>query len=94
MAEKIYKGDIGTIVLVDCGSDVSDAITQGLIIKKPDGKIAIWESEVYQNNYLKYVIEEDDFDQSGEYEGNAFVTLPTWSGRGHTFNFTVYDPFA
>ena len=93
MANKYYVGDIGTDIIVDCGQSISDATIKQIKYKKPDGTIGYWEADIYQNNYLKYTTEENDWDQHGVWYVNAYVEMTAWKGRGETDRFTLDDPF-
>lgn len=93
MSDKVYVGDIGTDIIVNCGSDISDATDRKLMVKKPDGSIVEWDADIYQSNYLKYTIVDGDFNLQGVYKLQASLTLSGWSGRGETVNFTVYPVY-
>jgi hypothetical protein len=93
MSEKPYVGDIGTVVIVNCGSSIVGASTKQLKVKKPDGTEVTWEAEIYESNYLRYVIVDGDFDQEGVYYLQGKVVLTGWSGSGETVDFRVYDPY-
>lgn len=94
MGDKLYKGDVGTEVLVDCGCDLTGATVTRLKVEKPDGTVIEWTAAIHQNNYLKYVTVAGDFDQSGEYKLQAYVKLPDWEGHGETTRFRIYNEFA
>jgi hypothetical protein len=93
MSDKIYVGDIGTIVTVDCGEDISTATVNQLMVQKPDGTIVTWEAAVYNTNYLRYTIMDGDLDQAGVYKVQSKITLPSWSGLGETDEFTVNEAY-
>jgi hypothetical protein len=93
MSDKVYVGDVGTDIIVDCGQDISGATSTSLEVNKPDGTNVSWTATIYQSNYLKYTIIADDFDQEGIYRVQSKLTLGGWTGRGETANFRVYNPY-
>lgn len=93
MSDKIYVGDVGTIITVDCGEDISTATVNQLAVQKPDGTVVTWEASVYNTNYLRYTVQTDDLDQAGVYKVQSKITLPSWSGLGETDEFTVYEAY-
>ena len=93
MADKVYVGDIGTDIIVDCGEDISTATKTKISVKKPDGSKVLWSASIYNTNYLKYTTVANDLNQSGKYKVQASLTLGAWSGLGETACFTVYSLF-
>jgi len=90
---KCYQGDVGTIILVDCGCELTDATVHVLMVRKPDGTVVSWDAVVYNKQYLKYVVQDGDFDQVGVFYLQSKVTLGNWSGLGETATFRVYGPY-
>jgi hypothetical protein len=92
-----YVGEIGKTIILDCGVDVSAATSTKIKVKKPDGTIVTWNADVYTisgvTNYLKYVTVSGDFDQAGQYEVQAYVTIGGYTGYGLTSRFEVYELF-
>ena len=37
MATKVYVGDAGTVLTLDCGQDISAATARAILVRKPDG---------------------------------------------------------
>ena len=93
MSAKSYVGDVGTEILVDCGSVITGATELKLEIKKPDGTMVEWVPTIYQTNFLKYTILAGDFDLAGTYLLQSSLTINGWTGLGETAWFVVYDPF-
>lgn len=93
MSDKVYVGDVGTIITVDCGEDISTATVNNLVIKKPDGTTETWTGSIYNSNYIRYTIQSGDLDQSGVWKVQSVVTLPSWSGLGETATFRVYEAY-
>jgi hypothetical protein len=93
MSNKSYRGDIGTVIIVDCGVDISLATVRELYVKKPDGTEAVWAASLYNTNYLKYTVLSGDLTPPGVYYIQAYIVLPTWQGRGETATFTIYGEY-
>lgn len=90
---KIYKDDIGTVIKVDCGTDLTGATAMKIKVKKPDGTKVEWSASIVEVQKLAYTIVSGDLDQDGTYYLNASLTLNGWSGLGETASFVVYDPY-
>lgn len=93
MSNKSYNGDVGTVVMVNCGFDISSATAKKLYVKKPDGKEVVWTPTIYNSMYLKYTIAPGDIDQSGEYYLQAYIEISSWKGRGETALFSIYGNY-
>ena len=93
---KIYVGDVGTAIIVDCGSDLRGA-SADLAVRKPDGSETAWVASVVtvdgKERFLRYVTQGGDLDQPVTYKVQARVHVPGWSGRGATFEFKVYKHY-
>ncbi len=92
MADKYYKNDIGTQIIVDIGTDITGATNTKLLVEKPGGEEVEWTAAVYNSNYLLYTTIAGDF-IPGIFKLNASLTLGGWSGRGETATFEVFDEF-
>jgi len=91
---KIYVGDVGTVILVNMGEDISGATTTNLIVLKPgDSTEYTWSGSVYNDNYLKYTTLSGNISVEGEYKLQPYIVLSTWSGKGETVTIRVYDEF-
>lgn len=92
MADKIYVGDEGTIILIDMGEDISAATVSNINVRKGSGDVT-WTATVYNSNYLRYVIQAGDFDEAGTYYLQPYLEFTDWKGKGKTVNFEVYEAF-
>lgn len=94
---KIYQGDTGLAIVCDLETDISEALTVKLLVRKPGGEEVEWEASVYEANgetrYIKYVTQEGDLDKRGRYMVQPYVELPGWKGRGETSEFRVEAHF-
>lgn len=93
MTNKSYVGDIGTILEVDCGVDISSATTHNLMVQKPDLTTVELTGTVYNSNYIRYTTIAGDFDQEGVYRIQSKIVIPAWQGLGETVKLRVYDPY-
>lgn len=87
---KYYVGDVGTVITVDVGSDISTATYVALMVEKPTShKEVTWVGTVYNSNYIQYTTKTGDFNEVGTYKLQAHVEMPFWQGRGNTALFIV-----
>ncbi len=93
MSEKIYVNDIGTIISLNCGADVSDATSAKILVKKPDNSEHEWVAEVKNSQYVEYSVLTGDLNLAGEYFLQAFIETPAWNGKGQTAVMDVYHSF-
>ena len=93
MADKHYIGEIGTDILVDCGSDITGATDTKLKVKKPDGSEVEWIAAIDGTNFLKYTTLITDFNLAGTYYLQASLVLAGWTGLGETALFVIDEPF-
>lgn len=96
--EKHYVGENGTLFFVDCGLDVSEASVAKVLLERPDGTIISKPATIYTFNesthYIYFQIEESDFNQEGEYLGQAYIEIGSWSGWGKAFSIDVLEPIS
>lgn len=90
---KVYVGDVGTEIALDCGSDVSAATARSIAVRLPDGTEATWAAVADGTNGIKYTTVADTLSQSGTYLLQAVVTLPSGTWRGETTRLRVFDRF-
>lgn len=91
--QKSYVGDIGTVILLDCGTDITGATKVEIRTRKPDKSEHIWPAVVDATKYVKYVVQPGDFDMKGNYLFQAYVETPAWKGLGETVKWQVYEKF-
>ena len=87
---KIYVGDVGTQVLVNCGMTITGATGTTLEVKKPSGTEVSWTATINGTTNLRYIVIADDLDEAGTYQVQAKLTLAGWTGLGETASFTVH----
>jgi hypothetical protein len=95
---KHYVGDIGTIIQVDVGSDISTSTLRKFLVRKPSNEYVEWTASVgdpTQGVYktLMYIVQAGDWDEAGTYALQAYVEMPGWQGRGVTAKFKIYNHY-
>ncbi len=89
-----YKGDVGTLLRVSVGTDISDATTVRLYITKPDATTDTWVGSVSDcGKEIWYTILSGDWDQAGEYLLQSYVVTSGGNWYGDTVAFIVTDTF-
>lgn len=91
---KNYVGDVGTLLRVSVGTDISDATTVRLYITKPDATTATWVGAVSDcGKEITYTILSGDWDQDGEYLLQSYVVTPGGTWYGDTVAFKILARF-
>lgn len=82
--------DIGTVIEIDIGEDVS-RFTQAIAkVKKPDGTTTEWTLvQGDTNQLLQYTTQEGDLDQAGLWSVQTYVELPGGKWHGKVDRFRV-----
>lgn len=93
MTNKVYVGDVGTEIILECTTDISTATAHHIQVMRPDGVEVEWITSIEGTTKLKYTALEGDFDMEGEYMLQAYVELPTWKGLGETVILTVHPEY-
>ena len=87
---RTYKNNVGLELVFDVG--IKDITSSKIFYQKPDGTTGYWVGEpVVGTNEIKYVIQEGDLDQAGEYKLQPYVDFGSWKGRGSIVSLTVED---
>jgi hypothetical protein len=95
--DKIYVGDIGTEIILDAGQDITGATVSMAVLKPGTQAEATWPASVQAidgaSNYVRHKAVAGDMDEPGLYRVQPVITLAdgSWSGRGETAEFRVYD---
>ncbi len=88
---KIYKGDVGTLFIVDCGTDISSATIKKIKFKLPDGSVVDRTGIISGTNFLNYNLVAEDTLISGNVSAQAYIETPAGKWSGETFYFEIYD---
>lgn len=91
---KTYVGDIGTVIVLDCGQDVSTASARTIEVKKPDQTTVSWTAVAEGTNSIKFTTVSGTLDQPGEWLLQAKVTIGSGVWRGETARLMVYTTFS
>lgn len=91
--EKIFQGDSGTIILIDCNESINAASNVMISVKEPNGNVVNWLGNVYSNNYIFYTLSANDISQTGIYKLQPRITIGNFVGRADTVEIRVFPPF-
>jgi hypothetical protein len=91
---KVYVGDIGTRITLDCGTDISAASARSIEVRKPDGTATSWAATASGTNGLYFDTVSSTLDMAGDWRLQAKVTIAGNVWRGETVLLPVYSPFA
>lgn len=87
----IYKNDIGTELILDCGVDVSTATVRKIRAKMPGGGLKEFVAAANTSDTIRYVLLDGDFNVAGIWYVQSYVEMPGWIGRGEWVQITVKD---
>jgi hypothetical protein len=90
---KVYIGDTGTEVRLDCEQDVSAATQRSIEVRKPGGATVSWAAQASGSNFIQYTSLVGTFDIPGEWVLQAKVELPTGVWLGESVSLHVYRKF-
>ena len=90
---KVYTGDTGTVIVLDCGQDISAASVRSIEVRKPDGTTTSWAAVASGANAISYTTLVGSLDQAGMWKVQAKVTLTSGVWRGATADMAVYAAF-
>lgn len=92
---QVFVGDIGTVIQLETGVDISTATTVSIKVKKRSAKheisLADWVGTVESNTKVKYTSVSGDFNVAGTYRLQAYVKMSTWEGHGGIVELPVLD---
>jgi hypothetical protein len=90
---KLYVGDTGTVITLDCGQDISAATARAIEVRKPDGSTTSWAASSSGPNSVAFTTLAGTLDQAGEWRLQASVTLASGEWLGETAYLDVAEPF-
>jgi len=91
--EKIYVGNIGTVIDLDTEVDISTATSVKIAALKPDDTEVEWTGTIEGTTVVRYTTVADDLDQEGVWRLQAKVTTPSGTWLGNTVTMAVYPEF-
>jgi hypothetical protein len=81
------------LIVLDCGENISAATVRTIEARKPNGTAVQWPAVASGTDSVAYTSQAGTFDQPGEWQLQALVTLPTGQWRGATVPLQVYAQF-
>jgi hypothetical protein len=87
---KIYVGDIGTLISLDTGVDLTAAISVAILAIRPDGSKVVWIG-FGLGTVINYTAQAGDLSQRGDWRLQAQVVLPSGKWSGETVILTVHN---
>jgi len=83
-------GDVGTVLSVDVGVDVSGASSAKMVFKPPNSA-AFSRTASTSGEAVQYTTTALDFTEPGVWTLQAWVDLGSWSGYSVPAEYTVYS---
>ncbi len=93
METKVYVNDYGTVIILDCGTDITSAIEMKIKVYKPDRTLTEWTAIPYDDTHIKHTVLPGELDLEGNYLLQAYVSMPDWVGRGASAILRVHGDF-
>jgi len=84
-ANRVFKGDVGTVIKIDVGVDLTNATVLKIKYIKPVSKRkGEWVASVNVNEPTKlvYIVQEGDLDEAGTWILQPYIEFSDWKGRG------------
>lgn len=91
MLPYVYLNDIGTLIKVDVGSDITGATLHQIKFIRPDGSSDNWDANV-ATRFLQHVTVDGDLNMIGEWIVQALVTTGSGTWHGEITRFEVLKP--
>lgn len=91
---KIYVGDTGTVIVLDCGENISAAVSRSIQVRKPNGQVVSWVAQASGTNSISFTSLAGTFDQPGIWKLQAVVALSNGTWKGATVSLQVYQAFS
>ncbi len=93
MMTKVYVGDVGTVITLDCGQNISAATARVIAARKPSGALVSWTASASGTDSITFTTVSGTFDEDGVWKLQAVITLPSGVRRGETANLPVHAHF-
>jgi len=87
----IYRNDIGTELILDCGVTISTATVMKVRAKTPSGGVKVFDATLNNSTSIKYVLLDGDFNVAGNWQVQAYIEMPGWKGRGEWASIEVKE---
>jgi hypothetical protein len=95
MNEKVFVGDVGTLIRIDMQESLTSLASYALHVRKPDKTTVSWSGVglVKNGDYLEYTILSGDLNVAGDYLIQPYGTIGAWTGHGDTVRLIVDEQF-
>ena len=93
MTGKIYVNDVGTVVELECGQDMTLAESPAIRVRRPDGTARTWAAEA-EGTRIRYVTRQGDLSMPGMHRLQAAYARDDFHGLGTTVELMVHRAFA
>lgn len=90
----IFKGDIGTKIILNTGADLSTGTVFRIYYRKPNGQTGYWTAQKESDNTsISYTtIDSGDLDVAGTWQLQSYVEISGWKGFGQAVSLVVNIP--
>lgn len=90
----IFKGDIGTKIILNTGSNLSTGTVFKIYYRKPDGTTGSWTAQKESDDLsISYTtLSSSDLDVVGTWVLQSYVEISGWKGFGVSVNMIVGSP--
>ena len=90
----IFKGDIGTKIILNTGSNLSTGTVFKIYYRKPDGTTGSWTAQKESDDLsISYTtLSASDLDIVGTWALQSYVEISGWKGFGVSVNLIVGTP--
>lgn len=78
----IFKTQSLLTLKLDTGTNVTSATVKQILFKKPDGTTGQWNATLEGTTVLTYAVGNNDLDQDGYWEFQAYVEIGSLKGFG------------
>ena len=79
---ELHVGDVGTEIVLDCWTNVSNSTLCEIIAKKPDESRVHWTASVADETSIKYVVQAGDLNVAGNWRLQTYVEFQNGKWRG------------
>lgn len=93
MTIKTYLGDIGVVILLDCGQNITSASNYLIKVKRPDGTLVTWTASLSGTNSITYTTVGNDLNQTGNWLLQSYITGSGFALLGDTVLLIVSEAF-
>jgi hypothetical protein len=88
---KIYQGQANVSINIDTGIALGGASQTKILYKKPNGIQGSWNATV-SGTTMNYIPTNDDLDQSGDWQLQAFAVIGGKNALGEVIDMIVNKP--